>query len=643
MQIKETGSKYVCIIHRMAGSQKSSSSLFNEQTPLSKSSQAKRSENYEEETFYRNCRAAYLAVFKSSLENIKSKEQLCLVLQQAGRNPSQKIVNKYWTFQTTTLNFDDFCFILKQEEPLKKTELLKAFAEIDSNNDGCILHSELRKILTTRGEKMTLDEVNAITELAEVNDDGKFDYYKFCKLYMTTNEQCLKNALEKLEVDCKLKRQQFGSQLEASSEMATSPVLKSLPKTARKTEPGPMLKRGHCKTSLRCSSAPSCKTSVSSIISMDASSNKNVNFIEAKEWQYAQSKGCFYLQNNGDIISHKYKLLLPQKSAVCITIKPVNLSQTEGKPSSWLAVDTVLYMLKENETEENTQILNFTELQNKEAFGWKGELGTGVYWLIPFTTGCRFRKMKKQIKEEAKLVYEDGNGGLAPTKEFRTVLSEIFEMIDLDGNGLLSLEEYNFFEMRTSGEKCDEEAWAICKDNFDTKNNELTKEGFMALNLMEASEPGGDLTGLWENLLSMGYNKAMELTEACPFSIHIYAENCKPRIKPVCLETGGEQLKNAICMSVVNKGDAKPMDRSENIIIHTYKSDTRITSIIENKSESKAIIHLNSEQSKNCVNNRGLNVFAIEVAPKSMMVCHHVMPLNDKEGWIYSCAYSILS
>lgn len=48
---------------------------------------------------------------------------------------------------------------------------------------------------------------------------------------------------------------------------------------------------------------------------------------------------------------------------------------------------------------------------------------------------------------------------------------DIFETIDLDGNGLLSLEEYNFFELRTSGEKCDEEAWAVCKGRFvDTTN-----------------------------------------------------------------------------------------------------------------------------------------------------------------------------
>ncbi|XP_050817962.1 EF-hand calcium-binding domain-containing protein 7 isoform X1 [Gopherus flavomarginatus] len=652
----------------MASSPGSNASLSCEKTILSESSQAKKSQYSEEETFYMNCRAAYLAVFKSSLENIKSKEQLCLVLQQAGRNPSQKTVNQYWTPQTTTLNFDDFCNILKKEKPATKTELLKAFLKVDTNNDGYILHTELHKILTMRGEKMTAEEVNAITKLADVNSNGKLDYNKFCKLYMTTDEQCRKTALEKLEVDSRLRRQQFGSQVETSSERATSPTSKPSSRTTRKTDHKPAPKRGiyfSCReapfqdsgpilpsesagdkrASSRPSSAQSCKASVSSTIGMGTSSNTNSELIEpntVKDWQCAQSKGCFFLEEDGEIITHKYRLYLPQRSTIYITIKPLNLSQLEGKTSPWLSVDTALYVLKENESQENLQLVSFTEAQNKEMFMWKGELGSGIYWLIPFTTGCKLKKIKKQITGEAKLVYKDGDGELALTKEFKAALSDIFEMIDLDGNGLLSLEEYNFFELRTSGEKCDEEAWAVCKENFDTKKNELTRQGFMDLNLMEANDREGDPSDLWVTLLSLGYNKALEMTEACPFVIDICAEKCKPRIKAVYLEAGSRQLNRAICKSVVNKGDAKVLDSGESIIVYTYKSDTRITSVIENKSENKVIIHVNNEQSKNCVNNRGLNIFAVEVAPKSMMVCQHVMPLKEQEEWIYNCVHSLV-
>lgn len=157
----------------------------------------------DEETFYTRCRAAYLAVFKSSLTNILSKQQLCRgelllkshytaytspdlswvskvlgdlgvsllvrllvslllpsnsltfktpatpVLQLAGRNPSHKTLSKYWTPATSSLNFDDFCEILKSEKQTDENELLRVFKAMDVNGDGFVSHGELEKALTT--------------------------------------------------------------------------------------------------------------------------------------------------------------------------------------------------------------------------------------------------------------------------------------------------------------------------------------------------------------------------------------------------------------------------------------------------------------------------------------------------------------
>ncbi|MBN3316129.1 EFCB7 protein, partial [Atractosteus spatula] len=575
----------------------------------------------EEETFYRNCRAAYLAVFRSSLVNISSKEELCLVLQQAGRNPSRKVLGKYWTPRTTKLNFDDFCEILKKEKPTEESDLIKAFRTIDLNSDGYVTHSELFKVLTSRGEKMSPEEVNRIFSLADSSRDGKLDYSEFCRLVMSTSKQCHRAALEILEADIQSKRQNLGSESRRSPKSLLSHVVSPEEGTSQKTGQETTPRKEN--RSAHPPSARGRRSSVSSTFTMGASSTRSGKLIEPKslqEWHHISSKGCFFLEEDGGIPSLQYRLHIPQTSVVYLTIKPLNLSLTEEKPSPWMTVDTALFLVNANEKKEDSNLVCFTDVRDKEKFGWKGELSAGVYYLLPFTTGCRLKKKKKPVNKQVQLVYRTDRGELALTKEFKTALSDIFEVIDLDGNGLLSLEEYNFFEQRTSGEKCDEEAWAVCRENFDTKKNELTRQGFMELNLMEATDREGDPADLWITLESMGYNRALEMVEACPFIIDVYSEECKPTVKPVSLDSGSKILNTAVYRSVIAKGEAKPIKGYENIIIYTYKSDMRISSVIANKSNSKVTVHVNNEQSKNCSSSRGMNVFAVEVPPRTKVV-----------------------
>uniref|UniRef100_A0A8C1IEI1 Phosphoglucomutase 1 n=1 Tax=Cyprinus carpio TaxID=7962 RepID=A0A8C1IEI1_CYPCA len=123
----------------------------------------------EEERFYMKCRAAYLSVFRSSLVNMTSKDQLCTVLQHAGRNPSQKALDKYWPPGTKKLNFDDFCEILKKEKPAEPDQLMRIFKKFDS------------------GEKMSPKEVDEIFSLADINEDGKLDYAEIGRLVIGQN------------------------------------------------------------------------------------------------------------------------------------------------------------------------------------------------------------------------------------------------------------------------------------------------------------------------------------------------------------------------------------------------------------------------------------------------------------------------
>uniref|UniRef100_A0A8C5PPS5 EF-hand calcium-binding domain-containing protein 7 n=1 Tax=Leptobrachium leishanense TaxID=445787 RepID=A0A8C5PPS5_9ANUR len=625
----------------MASLYGSNASLSNQKHPSSDRDERKKAQASEEELFYASCRAAYLTVFKSSLDSITSREQLCLVLQHAGRNPTNKILSKYWTARTRELHFDDFCIILKKEKAATKTELLKAFKKIDLESKGYIFHDTLSGILAGKGEKMSPDEVRTVLQLTDVNSNGRLDYNKFCDRFLEVCDQCTKTASDRMESDNKAKRQQFGSQTDKSPERSQSPLSK--PRASRSdldTTP----KKAESK-SPRISSARSSKATVSTVVNMVAADTKTSKLAEPtnlQDWNFALSKGCFFLEENGDVTSHHYKMHVPQKTSVFIKIKPYNLSKKEGKPSPWMSVDTALYILKERDGLADPQLVAFTEQRYKEIFTWKGELGPGVYYLIPFTTGCRLKKKRKPSTKDAPLVYRDRKEDLVLTPEFRSTLSDMFDVIDLDGNGFLNLEEYNFFELRTSGEKCDEDAWEVCKENFEMSKSELTRQGFMDLNLMEANDREGDPSDLWVTLQTMGYSKALEMTEACPFVIEAYAEKCKPTFKAVSLESSNKQLHKAVCRSVMQKGDAKTVDSYEDVIIYTYKSDARISSVIENKSDSKVIVQINNEQSKNCMSSRSLNVFAVEVPAKATMISQHVMPMNERQDWMYSCVQSIV-
>uniref|UniRef100_A0A3B4A916 EF-hand calcium-binding domain-containing protein 7 n=1 Tax=Periophthalmus magnuspinnatus TaxID=409849 RepID=A0A3B4A916_9GOBI len=602
---------------------------------------------HRDESFYTQCRAAYLSVFKSSLANISSKQQLCRVLQQAGINPSQAILNKYWTGKTSKLNFDDFCEILKNENKTDENELLKAFRKLDANNDGFIAHSELEKALTSRGEKMTTEEINAIFSLADVNKDGKLDYAEFCRLCVSTVEQCQMAALERLEADAKLKRQNFGSQSYSPPKNPAAPVCS--------TE-GPALETSQAsfadstakkdsRSSSRSSSARSRRSSVSNAITMTSSSSKISKVQEPsglQDWQHSFVRGCFFVEE-GSISSLQYQLHLPQTTDVYMTIQPVSLSNRPDK-SDWMSTDTALFVMTAGENKEDSTLVCFTESKDKEKFVWRGELSAGTYHLLPFTSGCRLKKNSKKntFHKPKELVYQTDTGELDLSRELRLVLSDIFEMIDLDGNGLLSLDEYNFFELRTSGEKCDKEAWAVCKENFDMRSNQLTRQGFMELNLMEVTEKEGDPTDLWATLEAMGYNRLLQLVEACPFQIDVLCEGAQPQLLPIRLDSGTKLLHQAVHKSVTASAQPRSLRGNDSVLIHTYKGEHRISSLITNKTNQKVTVHVNNEQNKNCCSSRGMDVFAVEIPARTKMVCQHVLPVNEKQDWTYSCIETIL-
>ena len=91
-------------------------------------------------------------------------------------------------------------------------------------------------------------------------------------------------------------------------------------------------------------------------------------------------------------------------------------------------------------------------------------------WIASFSIiqlvapGARLRRRKSSPRQEPALVERDPKIRLS--KQFREVLQDIYDRVDLDNSGSLSRAEFNLFNWRTSGEEVADEEWQVGEQNF---------------------------------------------------------------------------------------------------------------------------------------------------------------------------------
>ncbi|XP_006812263.1 EF-hand calcium-binding domain-containing protein 7-like [Saccoglossus kowalevskii] len=540
------------------------------------------------------CHSVYTIVFDSVTEPIRSKEELSQVLYQAGRNPSNRTLSKYWSSDTNQLSYNDFCDIMRKEKATSEADLIRAFKKIDMNGDGYISHDELYKVMTERGEKMTKAEVRAMIDEADDDGDRRLDYNEFSKMLMSTSTKAKQIAKDKLDKIEKSKKSSFGHSLADNSPVPS---------------PRPAKRAG-----LQDSSHTRTKTALS-----HPANSKAVEPKSLRNWHHTTSKGSFHFDDDGAIISNQYRLDVPSATNVWLTIHSRNPVDADGDSIVGKHIDTALFIVRED---DDNDCIAYTHTKHHQNNTLRCDLRSGTYRLIPFTTGCRFKKRRSNHKKEATLVKKE-NDSYILTKAFKDTLSIMFDMIDLDGNGTLSREEFDFFQVRTSGEHCDDDAWEVVEENFELKNGEITKKGFFDLHQMEANDSDGDLEDLWVTLSSMGFSKDLTLDEASSFQLDIYTEDARVKLKALEASEGGHALENALCSTSIRDGVETRIKGMKDLTMFTYTGDTRASIVLDNKSHSKVRVRLDCLKSKNCCSHRGNLDYTVDVPSKSKVVsCH---------------------
>ncbi|XP_067678819.1 EF-hand calcium-binding domain-containing protein 7-like isoform X7 [Haliotis asinina] len=582
--------------------------------------------------FRTECKAAYLSIYDDLKDVISSEYDLSAVLQQSGRNPTKKTLAKYWTDETDYLTFDDFVNICRREHATTTDELMKAFRKIDINGDGYISLDELFRMLTTRGEKMTRDEVQRMIDEVDENRDGRLDYEEFCNMMMTTADECKKMSIKLMEKKERKKRRMSNTPRRAEGQ-GLSHSLRSVGRTGSRSslisiddmpKPSPRVKKDKVRTPVGSRSAKVSEPS------------------NLRDWTHISSKGCFFIDadEGGQIISHQYTLHLADDTNVFITMQPNKIGDsgfTDDGP-----VDTAVYVLREGSSSH--KVVTFTEQRDsKGRYCVRCDLPAGKYKLVPFTTGCRlYERSAGRETKDVKLIKQDKDEKIVLSKQFKKALEDIFDMADLDGNGLLSREDFNWYNIRTSGEEVADDEWDVVEGNIELENGEITKTGFLHLNQMEAEDNDGDTDDLWVTLTSMGFNKNLVLNQACPFKLDVYAEDCrKTKLEVAGLEPQAV-LEDAICDTVIAKGEAFKVKGMKDLSIYTYIGDARATVLVENQSYSKVRIQLDCSRSKNVVSNqRDLN-YTLTVPSNTTVIGHHLIPRDEKAEWIVRCQETIV-
>lgn len=581
--------------------------------------------------FYLECKAAYLSIYDSVKDEIDSVEDLVQVLQQAGRNPSKKVLAKYWKSDTEHLTFDEFVDICKKEKATTADDLMKAFRKIDINGDGYISLEELYKIMTTKGEKMSRSDVKKMIDEVDENKDGRLDYGEFCKMIMETTEECKKvsrKIMEKKELKRRKEDQTKTSYSErpmsASSRSNKGASLagsrKSLLSVDDLPKPSPRNKKskGPAAASLAKLSEP-----------------KNL-----KEWTHATSKGMFYIDEETEkLLCHQYNLKLTEDTSVWITIQPI---KTRCQADSDQVIDTGLFILRDKPDEDGNVLITFTRHRDaKGKYGVKCSLDAGNYRIIPFTTGSRLKKRESDPSSAAKLL-QLKDGKYTITKAFRKVLEDIFDLSDLDGNGTMSREEFNWYNIRTSDEEVGDDEWEVVEERLELEDGEITKNGFLQLNEMEAEDSNGDEDDMWVTLESLGINKELVMDEACPFVIDVYTEDCDDaEFKVDAIEDMMDKLQRPLCQSVMEKGEATKVKGMKDLTMFTYMSDTRATIVVDNKSYSSVRLNLDCSGSRNCLTNQPSLDETFSVKSQSQIIAYHFTPKNEDDEWNVKCEESI--
>lgn len=106
-----------------------------------------------------------------------TESRMAEILQNASKNGGKVTFNDFMAIVRNLRNSNEKRPVLSDVEA--------AFRVFDPTSSGFLHHDELRRVLTTFGDKLSDKEADELIVAAEVDDQGRVDYEKLAKKLMS--------------------------------------------------------------------------------------------------------------------------------------------------------------------------------------------------------------------------------------------------------------------------------------------------------------------------------------------------------------------------------------------------------------------------------------------------------------------------
>ncbi|KAL6754611.1 hypothetical protein V8C86DRAFT_2697589 [Haematococcus lacustris] len=130
------------------------------------------------------------ALFDKDGDGCITTKELGTVMRALGKSPTEaevkQIVKEVDPDGRGVINFPEFTSVMERDirDFDNEAELRKAWKVFDKAGQGFITTSELRHVLSNIGEKLSPDELDALTKEADPDSSGRVEYEQFIKMMM---------------------------------------------------------------------------------------------------------------------------------------------------------------------------------------------------------------------------------------------------------------------------------------------------------------------------------------------------------------------------------------------------------------------------------------------------------------------------